>query len=156
MTAYHEFDASQKSLRRQERFEAELGPGDGFNGTMFKLDDIVKVFNVPDLDRDVPFRIQLVERSLVGATLVHRYRVRDLVVRHRLAKEASGRCRIAFGSQQDTDSFALLVHRALEIFPDTFDFDGRLIHAPTFTNGVLMTSKRLFQQGQEPNRPAID
>ena len=152
----HEFDASQDGLRRPERFKPKHRPGDALDGTMILLDDIVEILDLPDLDRDVSLRIQLVERSLVGAALVHRHRTGDFTVPHRFVEKAPCRCRIAFGSQQEIDSFALLVHRAIEIFPDTFDLDVGFIHAPAFTNGMLMISKRLFQQGQEPDRPAID
>ena len=52
--------------------------------------DIVEVFDLPDLDRDFSLRIQLVERCLVGAALVHRHRARNLAVLHGLVEEAPG------------------------------------------------------------------
>ena len=111
---------------------------------MILFDDIVEILDLPDLDRDVSIRIQLVERSLVSTALVHRYRVRDLVVLHRLVEKASCRCCIAFGGQQEIYGFALLVHGAIEVFPRTFHLDICLIHTPAFTGGVLAVSKGLF------------
>jgi hypothetical protein len=54
-----------------------------------------------------------------------------------------------------TDSFALLVHRPIELFSNTIDLDVRLIHPPAFTDGVLVVPEGLFQQGQEPDRLPI-
>jgi hypothetical protein len=87
-------------LRRSERFKPEHRPSDAFNGTMILLDDIVEILDLPDLDRDGAFRIQLVERSFVGAALIHCHRVRDLVLQHRLVEKAPCSCCVAFGSQQ--------------------------------------------------------
>jgi hypothetical protein len=88
----HEFDASQNHARRSKRLETEHWLGDAFDGTMNLLHDIVEILDLPDLDRDVPFYIQPVERSLVGAAFIHCHSVRDLVVLHRLVEEAPGRC----------------------------------------------------------------
>jgi hypothetical protein len=45
-----EFNASQESLRRSERFEAGHRPSKAFDSTMILLYDIVEVFDLPDLD----------------------------------------------------------------------------------------------------------
>jgi IS5 family transposase len=66
----HEFDAGQNSLRRSERFESEQRPGDALDGAVILLNDIVKVFDLPDPGWDASVRIQLVERVL-AAELTH-------------------------------------------------------------------------------------
>jgi hypothetical protein len=57
----HELDASQDRLRRPKRFEAEHRPGKAFDCAVILLHDVVKVFDLPDRDRDFPFPI--VERK---------------------------------------------------------------------------------------------
>jgi hypothetical protein len=64
------------------------------------------------------------------------------------------------------DASRLSVGRKLTVLPrlspcdreflQNFALGVGLIHPPAFTNGVLIISKRLFQQGQEPDCPAID
>lgn len=61
----HEFEPCEDCLRRAKRLEAKHRPGDPFDGTMILLHDVVEVFDLPDLDRDVPFRIQLVDAALL-------------------------------------------------------------------------------------------
>lgn len=140
-----ELDAGQNSLCRSERFKPQHRPGETFDGTMILLDDIIEILDLPDPDRDVSLRVQLLERCLVGTALVHRYRYGDIVVPHRLVEEAPGRCCIAFSGQQEIDGFALLVHGTIELLPGAFDLDVRLIHPPAFTDRVLMLPEELVQ-----------
>ena len=57
---------------------------------------------------------------------------------HRLVEPMLCRRSIAFGSQKEIDSFALLVHRALKVFPRAAYLERCLIHPPAFIDGVLV------------------
>jgi hypothetical protein len=132
----YEFNSGQDGSGRSKRLEAEHRPGDAFDRMIILLLNIVEILDLSDLDRDVSLCIQLVESCLVGATLVRCHRVRNLVLQHRLVEKAPCCC-ITFGSQQEIDGFAPLVHRAIEIFSDTFDLDGGLLHPPVLATAYL-------------------
>jgi hypothetical protein len=86
----HQFDASQGGLRCLKRLETQHRPGERFDRAMVLLHDIVEVVDLPDRDRNFPFRIQLLKCRLVGAALVHRHRVGGIGVPHRFLEEALG------------------------------------------------------------------
>jgi hypothetical protein len=152
----HQFDAGQDRAGRSKRLETEHRPRDAFDRAVILLDNVVEVFDLPNPDRYVAFLVQLLQRCLVGAALVHRYLVRHSVVPYGLLEEApSGGC-ITLGSQQEVDRLALLVDRSIQILPGAVAPDVCLIHPPTGTDGVLVLSKGFFQQWQKPDRPAID
>jgi hypothetical protein len=92
----HEFNAGQDWSCRAKWFKAKHRADDAFGGTVILLHDIVELFDLPNLDQDFSLRIQLVERCLVGATLVHRHRVRDITMPHGSVEEAPGRWCISF------------------------------------------------------------
>jgi len=63
---------------------------------------------------------------------------------------------VALGGQQEVNRFALLVYRAVKILPVAFDLDKRFIQAPADAHRTLMLAKDFLQQGQKPDRPAVD
>ena len=107
-------------------------------------------------DRGFPAGIDAINRRLVGATLVHRDFLRNIVGLHGLVKEAHGCSLVAPGRQQEVDRLAFLVYFAVEIFPDAFDLDIGFVHAPTPAHRAFMFAKDFFKQGKKPDRPAID
>jgi hypothetical protein len=48
---------------------------EAFDRAVILLDNVIGVFDLPDRDRCIPFLVQLLQRCLVGAALVHRYLV---------------------------------------------------------------------------------
>jgi hypothetical protein len=66
--------------RRSKRSETEPRPRDAFDRAVILLDNVVEVFDLPNVDRYFAFLVQLLQRCLVGAALVHRYFVRRSVV----------------------------------------------------------------------------
>jgi hypothetical protein len=56
---------------------------------------------------------------------------------------------ISLRDQQEVDSLALLVDGAVEVFPDTLDFDVGLIHAPTAANRTLVFSAIFSMSGKK-------
>ena len=66
--------------RRSKRFEAEHWPRDAFDRAVILLDNVVEIFDLPNRDRYFAFLVQLLQRCLVGAALVHRYLVGHSVV----------------------------------------------------------------------------
>jgi hypothetical protein len=120
------------------------------------LDNVVEILDLPDLDRDLAFLVQLIQRCLVGAALVHRYLVGHSVVSYGLLEESSGGGCITFGSLKKIDCPALLVDCSIQILPGAVDPDVCLIHPPTGTDSVLVLSDGFLKQWQKPDRPAID
>jgi hypothetical protein len=94
----------------------------------------------------VPTGLELINRRPVGSALVHgdllRYIVGGLPG---LVKEAHGCCLVTFGRQQEVDRPALFVYRAGEIFPDAFDLDVGLVHAPAPGHWALVLAKYLLK-----------
>src|SRR5450830_442924 len=123
---------------------------------MVLLNDVVEVLHLADNDRNSAAGIDLINGRLVGAALVHRDLLRNIIGLHGLVKEAHGRCLVALGRQQEVDRFSLFVHGAVEILPDAFDQDAGLIHAPAPSRWALVFAKDLFKQWQKPDRPAVD
>jgi len=106
---------------------------------MVLFHDAIQVFDLADNNL-------LVDADLLRCTV-------DL---HGFAKKAYGCGLVAPGRQQEVDRFALLVYRAVEIFPDAFDLDIGLVHAPAPAHRALVPAKYLLKQGSKPDRPAIN
>lgn len=87
----HQFDAGQDRVRCAKRFETEHRPRDAFDRAVILLDNVVKVLDLPNRNWDFAFHVQLLQRCLVSATLVHYYLVRHCVVPHGLLEETLGR-----------------------------------------------------------------
>lgn len=66
---FHESNPGQDGLRSSERFKPEHRPDDAFDSTTIVRNDIVDIFNFPDLDRDVAFRIRWSSRALLPTLL---------------------------------------------------------------------------------------
>ncbi len=152
----HQFNAGQDRARCSKRFETEYRPRDAFDRTVILLANVVEIFDLPNCDRHCAILVQLNQRCLVGAALVHRYLVGYRVVPHGFFEEALGGACIPLGSQQEVDRLALLADCPIQILPGALDLDVGLIHPPAGTDGVLVLSKGFFQQWQKPHRSAID
>lgn len=89
---------------------------------MVLLDDVVEVFDLTDHDLLFQAIVEIIDRRLVGAALVHCDLLGLTMQAHGLVEKAPGRCLVALGRQQVVDRAAVLVHCAVQVFPD-----GRLI-----------------------------
>ena len=139
-----------------ERFEVEHRPGNPFDGAMILLDDVVEVFTLAHQDWYVAPGVDRIDRRLVGAALVHRDLVRIAVRSHCLVEEALCCGHVALGREQEVDGLSLLIDGAVQVFPDAFDLDVGLIHAPAAADWALVFTGHVLDQGQETNRPPID
>jgi len=57
---------------------------------------------------------------------------------------------------REVDDLALLVDRAVEVFPHALDLDVGLIHAPAAADGRLCFSGHLLNERQGTDRPPVD
>lgn len=131
--------------RRSKRFETEHRPRDAFDRTVILLDNVVEIFDLPNRDRYFAFLVQLPQRCLVGAALVHRDLARHSIVPYGLLEEAPGGGCITLGRQQKVDRLALLVDCPIQILPGAVNLDVGLIHPPAGTDGMLVLSESFFQ-----------
>ena len=69
-------------------------------------------------------------------------------------RRAAALSRLAVAREVDRPAF--LVHRAVEIFPGALDQDAGLVHAPAAAHRALVLAEHFLQQGQKPDRPAVD
>jgi hypothetical protein len=152
----YQFDAGQDRARRSKRFETRHRPRDAFDRAVILLDNVVEIFNLPNPDRYFAFLVQLLQRCLVSAALVHRYLVGHRVVPYDLLEGAPGGGCISLGSQQEIDRLALLVDGSIQILPGAVDLDVCLIHPPAGTNSALVLSEGISQHWQKPDRPTVD
>ena len=152
----HEFDAGEHAVGGAERFEVEHRPSHPLDGAMVLFDDVVEVFDLVHHDRHVAAGVDRIDRRLVGAALVHRDLVRLAVRSHGLVEEALCCDHVALGREQEVDGLSFLIDGAVQVFPDAFDLDVGLIHAPAAADWALVFPGYLLDQGQETNRPPID
>ena len=76
---------------------------------MILLDDVVEVLHLPNNDRSSAAGIDLINRCLVGAALVHGDLLGYIVGLHGFVKKAHGRCLVALGGKKKVDRLAFLV-----------------------------------------------
>jgi hypothetical protein len=108
------------------------------------FDNVVEVFDLPNRNWDFAFLVQLLQRCVVGAALVHRDLVRHSIVPHGFLEEAPGGVGITLGGQQEIDRLTLLVDCPIQILPGAVDFDVGLI--PSANSGCLWSQ---FSEGRD-------
>ena len=134
----HELDSGGQAVGGAERFEVEHRPGYTLDGAMVLFDDVVEVFDLAHNDRHAGPGVDRIDGRLVGAALVHRDLVRIAVRSHGLVEEALRCGNIALGREQEVDGLSLLIDGAVQVFPDAFDLDVGLIHAPAAADWALV------------------
>jgi hypothetical protein len=152
----HEFDACEHAVGGAERFEVEHRPGHPLDGAMVLFYDVVEVFDLAHQDRHVAAGVDCIDRRLAGAALVHRDLGLIAVRSNGLVEEALCCDHVALGREQEVDGLSFLIDGAVQVFPDHFDLDLGLIHAPAAADWALVFPSHLLDQGQETNRPPID
>ena len=111
---------------------------------------------MPNNDRRSAAGIDLINRRLVGAALVHSDLLVYIVGLNGFVKKALSRCLVALGGKKKVERFAFLGYSAIKVSPDSFDLDVCFVHSPTDTNWPLVFTKDFFKDGQKPDRPAVD
>jgi hypothetical protein len=109
------------------------------------FNDIVEILDLADLDICVMVGIVTDNRRRIGAALVDRDRLRNIMMTNGFSQEAQRRFTIPSGRQQEVDRGAGLVDRTIQVFPCAFDPHISLIQAPTATHGTLARQERFFQ-----------
>ncbi len=74
----------------------------------------------------------------------------------RFREEAFGRLRIALLAQEQFQGVSLRVHSAIEVYPDFFHFDVRLIDAPRVVCRFKVEPTALLQLWCVVVHPALD
>ena len=74
----------------------------------------------------------------------------------RFREEAFGRFRIALRAQEKFQGVSLRVHSAIEVHPDFFHFDARLIDAPGVVCRFKVEPTALLQLWCVVLHPAVD
>ena len=113
---------------------------------MVLLDDVVEIFDLAHEDRYGAAGVDRIDRRLVRAALVHRDLVRMAVRSHGLVEEALRRSHVALRRQHEIDGLALFVDGTVKVFPDAFDFDIGLIHAPAASYRALVFPGHLLDE----------
>ena len=117
---------------------------------------VVEVLHLPHEDRHFPAGIDLIDGRLVFAALVHRDLFGNAVGLHGFLREPQGCGLVTPGGQQKFNRFAFLVHRTVEVFPNAFDLDISLVHAPAAAYRTLVLVEHILKQGQKTDHPAVD
>ena len=112
---------------------------------MVLFDDIVEILDLTNLDRCVPVIIDPIYSSFIGPTFVHRDLLRITIMAHRFFEEPLGCCFIALCRQKKVDGFTFLINGTIEILPNTFHLNIRLVHSPTPTNWTFVLAENFFK-----------
>ena len=99
---------------------------------MILLDNVIQVLVGPDerLSGQYAFGFQFGDGLMGRLTAVECDLLRHLVITNRFPEEAYGGRFISILTQQEIDSIALLIDRAVEIAPLTIHFDIGFIDSP--------------------------
>src|ERR1051326_2577636 len=86
-------------------------------------------------------------RFWIGSICIHRDDARYARMRRskHFREEAFGRFPIALRAEEKFQGSSLRIHRAIEIHPPLFYFDGRLIDAPRVVRGLEMEAATCLQ-----------
>jgi hypothetical protein len=93
--------------------------------------------------------------SGVGAAFVDGDHLRNAVQIDGALEVSPSRRQVTLGSQKKVHCIAWLVHRAVQVFPLTGDFDVGLVHSPTGSHGTLAAAKDKGQDRQDLQCPAV-
>jgi hypothetical protein len=99
---------------------------------MILLNHVIQVLVCPDerLSGQYSFGLQFGDDLMGHPTAVERDFLRDIMIADRLLEEAHGGRFIPILTQQEIDSLALFIDRAVEIAPLTFHFVIGFIDSP--------------------------
>jgi hypothetical protein len=97
-----------------KRLEPQHRSGDSFDGPVILLDDVVQVFVLTHQDIDASVSPYAFNGRRVGATLVDRDLLWDVVQVDGALQKASGRSHIPLGSEKEVHRLALTINGAVK------------------------------------------
>ena len=99
---------------------------------MILFNDIVKVFDLPDLDLFIFCNVLVakIQSGFIAATLINRYFGWSAIVFDRFFEKSLSGSSISLGPQQKINGIALAINGTIQIDPFAFQFDVRLVHPP--------------------------
>ena len=127
---------------------------DAFDGPMVLRHKVVQVLDLPHDDHCLTSAIDLINGRLVGAAFVHRDFFGCAVGLHGFFEEQQGCGLAASGRQQEVDRLSLVVHRAVQVFLDTFNLDTGLVHPPAAAHRALVFAEHFLKQGLQTGLPS--
>ena len=120
----HDLDAGDQDSSAAKGLESEHRPGDAFDGLMVLFDDVVEVLRLAHLDGQAAVGLDAHDGGRVGAALVYRDLLEHAVQVYGAFEECEGRGVIALGAQQKINAVAVLVYRAVQVFPLAVELKG--------------------------------
>ncbi len=135
--------------------EAEHRPGDGFDGAVVLLDEVVQVLRLAHLDLQAAVGLEALDRCRVRAALVYRDLLGHAVQIHGALKEGPGRGVVSLGAQQEVNGVAVVVDRPVQVLPLAADLDIGFVHSPALTDRALAPTDHDRQHRQHLDRPAM-
>ena len=107
---------------------------------MVLFHQIIQLLDLTDLDGGTRLLLECIKRCGVGAALVDGHLLRQAVLSDGLLEEAPGGLLVAVGGEQEVDGLSLLVDRAIEVFPLTFNLIRSHPSASSCRRGVSSRS----------------
>jgi hypothetical protein len=150
-----DLDAGEQNSGAAKGLEAEHWPCDAFDGAVVLFDDVVEVLRLAHLDGQTAIGLDAHDGGSVGCALVDRDLVGHAVQVDGAFEERPGRGVISFGAQQEVDSVAVAVDRAVQVLPLAADLHVGLVHPPASTHRTLAPAERSSQHRQHFHRPAM-
>lgn len=112
-------------------------------------------YNLAHKDRHVAGGVDLLDRSLVGAALVHRDLVQIPIRFDGLFEKAFRLGDVALCCQLEANGLALLVDSGLEESSYVHDLDVRLIHSPATTDWGLVFQGDLLAKRRKMKKERV-
>src|SRR5713101_3975850 len=116
---------------------------------MILFDEVVEVFTLPQFTRvwKNPFRFQFLESFWIGWVFINGDDARSdgMSCNKRFREEAFGCLSISGGTEQKFQGVSTRIDSAIEVHPDLFHFDVRLIDAPRVVGRLEMGPTALLQ-----------
>src|SRR5712691_9657687 len=127
---------------------------------MILLDEIVKILALPQFARvwHHHLRFQFLESFWIGWVFINGDDARSdgMSCNKRFREEALGCLSISGGTEQKFQGVSTRIYSAIEVHPDLFHFDVRLIDAPRVVGRLEMGPTALLQFGCVALHPAVD
>jgi hypothetical protein len=151
----HGFNARNDDSGTSKRLEPQHRSGDSFEGPVIRLDEVVQVFVLTHQDIDASVSLYAFSGRRVGATLVDRDLLWDVVQVDDALQKASGRSHIPLASEKEVHRLALTINGAVMAFPLASHFDIGLIHPPAQANWSSASPENGSQHRQHLDSPVM-
>jgi hypothetical protein len=152
----HELDAGQHALGCLNGLEPERRPRHPLHCPMILFQNIIEIFNLADHDCGAMLSIITPHGDGIGPTAVDGDHPRDAMIADHFREKAHGGLLIAMFGEQEIDSLACFIHRAIEVKLLAPDTDINLIHPPTAPHRPLTAVEYRLQLWAILHDPAVD